>query len=203
MPMGETVVDMIRHGEPLGGRRYRGDGVDDPLSDTGWTQMWSSVGDFAGWDAIVTSPMQRCRAFAEALGDRLQRPVSVEPRLREVGMGEWEGRSPAEIMQSEPEAYAAFYRNPVTHRPPGCEPLDAFGRRVAEAFETLLAEQAGSHLLIVAHAGVIRATLGYVLRSDPAAWYRTRVDNAGVTRFRRGDYGNRLDFHNRTSIAPR
>lgn len=199
----DTVIDMIRHGEPVGGRRYRGGGIDDPLSERGWAQMWSSVGDFAGWDAIVTSPLQRCRAFAAELGERLERPVTVEPRLREVGMGAWEGRSPDEIQAQEPAAYAAFYRDPVTQRPSGSEPLPVFGQRVAAALEALLDDHAGRHLLVVAHAGVIRAALGHVLRSDPAAWYRTRIDNAGVTRFRRGEQGIRLDFHNRTCVSPR
>ncbi|MEK6748901.1 MAG: histidine phosphatase family protein, partial [Pseudomonadota bacterium] len=38
-----TVVDMIRHGEPVGGKRYRGH-RDDPLSDIGWRQMREAVG---------------------------------------------------------------------------------------------------------------------------------------------------------------
>jgi alpha-ribazole phosphatase len=196
----ETVIDFIRHGEPVGGRRYRGDGVDDPLSDKGWEQMWRSVGDFSGWDTIITSPLQRCSAFAAALAEKLQRPVNVEPRLREVGMGSWEGQTPQQILERDPEAYAAFHRNPVSNRPQGCEPLADFGRRVAQAYEQALARHAGQHVLIVAHAGVIRAALGYVLQSDPAAWYRARVDNAGVTRFRHGDYGNRLEFHNRPGV---
>ena len=32
----ETLVDFIRHGEPEGGRRYRGNAVDDVLSEKGW-----------------------------------------------------------------------------------------------------------------------------------------------------------------------
>jgi broad specificity phosphatase PhoE len=201
MPVEETVADFLRHGEPVGGRRYRGDGVDDPLSEKGWQQMWRSVGDFAGWDAIVTSPMQRCSAFAAALAEKLSLPVSIEPAFREVGMGSWEGRSPQEIIDHDPEAYAAFYHDPVNRRPQGCEPLADFGRRIAQAYEATLARHAGLHVLVVAHAGVIRAALGHVLQSDPAAWYRVRVDNAGVTRFMQGEYGDRLEFHNCPGIG--
>jgi len=181
----------------VGGRGFRGDGVDDPLSETGWAQMWRSVGDSTGWDAIVTSPLQRCSAFATALGDRLGRPVSVEPRVREVGMGSWEGRTPQEIIGREPHAYAAFYSDPVNNRPPGCEPLADFGGRVADAYKQIVTGHAGQRVLVVAHAGVIRAALGYVLQSAPACWYRTRIDYAGVSRFRIDRYGHRLEFHNR------
>ena len=196
--MKETLIDFIRHGEPEGGRRYRGDSIDDPLSEKGWQQMWQSVGDFAGWDVIITSPLQRCSAFAGALAEKIDLSVHVDPRVREVGMGSWEGLSPQEIIERDPEEYAAFYRDPMNNRPQGCEPLDVFGKRIADAYELVLTNYPGQHVLIVAHAGVIRAALGYVLQSDPVAWYRTRIDNAGVTRFRHGAYGNKLDFHNRS-----
>jgi broad specificity phosphatase PhoE len=196
----ETLIDFIRHGEPEGGRRYRGNAVDDALTENGWQQMWRSVGDFAAWEVVVTSPMQRCSAFAGALAEKIDRSVHVDPRFREVGMGSWEGLSPQEIIERDPESYAAFYRDPVNNRPEGCEPLHDFGKRIAEAFGSVLQSYSGRHILIVTHAGVIRAALGYVLQSDPQAWYRVRIDNAGATRFRYDEYGCKLDFHNRAEF---
>ena len=64
--MKETLIDFIRHGEPEGGRRYRGNAVDDALSEKGWQQMWGAVGDRPPWQQIISSPMRRCSAFAEA-----------------------------------------------------------------------------------------------------------------------------------------
>jgi probable phosphoglycerate mutase len=198
--MPDTIVDFLRHGKPVGGRRYRGGGADDPLSETGWQQMWSAVGDRQPWSHIVTSPMQRCQAFAEAMQDRYGLPVDVDSRLQEVGLGSWEGFSPDEIIARNEAEYRAFYENPQRHRPPGAEPLEAFGARVADALEALLERYAGRHVLVIAHAGVIRAALGYVLRSEPLAWYRTRIDNAAFTRFTSGRYGMKLEFHNRHSL---
>lgn len=190
----------MRHGEPVGGRRYRGDTIDDPLSEKGWAQMWASTGTFTAWDAIVSSPMRRCLEFAEALSTKCAIPLRVEPAFREVGMGAWEGLTAQEIIDQDPDAYAAFYRDPVYCRPPRCEPLDRFGARVADAFERLIDGMGQGHVLTVAHAGVIRAAVGHVLKAEPIAWYRLRVDNAGITRFRSDDYGWRLEFHNRTSV---
>ena len=65
--MKETVIDLIRHGEPIGGRRYRGHGVDDPLSEKGWSQMWQAVGNYNAWHHIITSPLQRCQQFPPAI----------------------------------------------------------------------------------------------------------------------------------------
>jgi len=199
--MTDTLVDFIRHGEPLGGRRYRGDGVDDPLSDRGWQQMWLAVGEQIPWQRVVTSPLQRCHAFALALAEKHRLPLSIEQRFREVGQGAWEGLTPDEIVQQYPAAYAAFHHDPLRNRPQGAEALDAFGRRVAAALDELFSVCCGEHVLVVAHAGVIRAALGHVLQSDPVAWYRTRVDNAALTRFRHGRFGNKLEFHNRPSLG--
>ena len=198
--MTSTTIDLLRHGEPVGGRRYRGDGADDPLSEKGWQQMWSAVGDGAPWSRIVTSPMQRCRAFAEALNDRHGLQVDVDARFREVGLGSWEGLSPDDIIAHNKSEYEAFYQDPQRNRPQGAEPLELFGERVAEALQEVFARYAGEHVLVVAHAGVIRAALGYVLQAAPVAWYRTRIDNAAFTRILSGPYGLKLEFHNRSQL---
>jgi probable phosphoglycerate mutase len=199
--MKETLVDFFRHGEPVGGRRYRGDGADDPLSEKGWAQMWAAVADFVPWQRVVTSPMRRCSAFAEALAAKHGLPLRVEHRFREVGQGSWEGLSPEEIIERDPRSYRDFYLDPVRNRPPGAEPLEAFGQRVAQAYRDVVATHAGEHVLVIAHAGVIRAALCHVLQSDPVAWYRTRIDTAGLTRFRHGEYGDKLEFHNRQTAG--
>jgi len=61
------IVDLLRHGEPVGGRRYRGQ-TDDPLSDKGWKQMWTAVAGQQPWQVIVTSTLSRCREFAWCMG---------------------------------------------------------------------------------------------------------------------------------------
>ncbi|WJW75342.1 histidine phosphatase family protein [Thiohalobacter sp. IOR34] len=193
----ETRIDFLRHGEPEGGRRFRGHGVDDPLSERGWAQMWAAVGQAADWSSVVSSPLRRCREFAVALAERHGLPLVIEADFREVGFGRWEGLSPEQIMARDAAEYEAFYRDPVHCRPAGAEPLEAFGSRVAAAFERCLQARAGERLLVVAHAGVIRAALGQVLAAAPAAWYRVAVDNAAFTRFSSDGRGCRLVFHNR------
>ena len=140
--MPDTLIDFLRHGEPVGGRCYRGNGVDDPLAETGWSQMWATLGDACPWDEIISSPLQRCHVFAQVLGERHGLPVRIDERFREVGFGSWEGRTPDQILADNADEYHAF------------------------------------------HAG----------------WYRTRIDNAGLTRFRLGTQGLRLEFHNRPSL---
>ena len=191
-----TTIDFMRHGEPVGGSRYRGHGIDDPLSEKGWQQMWQAVETPGSWGRIISSPMLRCSEFAHALGQRLGLPVGLINDLREVGFGSWEGRSAAEIIQQDAAEYEDFYLDPVHNRPPGAEDLLLFGQRVAAVYRRLLADYPDEHILVVAHAGVIRAALGHVMQTTAEHWYRARVDNARITRFRHTPQGDLLVFHN-------
>jgi alpha-ribazole phosphatase len=191
-----TVVDLIRHGEPVGGRRYRGNGTDDPLSELGWEQMWRAVGNRSPWHQVIASPLARCREFASALTGRHGLPLAVEPDLREVGMGSWEGQTPIAVRQNDPAGFEAFYRDPVNCRPAGAEPLGDLIERVGLAYDRAVAVHPGRQLLLVVHAGVMRALVGRILRADPERWYRIRIDYAGIVRIRHDRFGPVLECVN-------
>ena len=166
-PSSTTQIDIIRHGEPEGGRRYRGSSVDDPLSKTGWQQMWDAVPEKPCWEHIISSPLSRCLKFSEALADTLNINFSIEDNLKEIGFGSWEGRTPEDIKSNEGDALENFLLDPVNNRPAGAEPLDDFAQRVWTMYENIARQYQGQHVLIVGHAGVIRAitskTLGMAL----------------------------------------
>ncbi len=188
------TLDLMRHGEPVGGRRYRGQ-IDDPLSERGWAQMHAAVGDAPPWTRIVSSPLRRCREFAENLARSHSLPLSFDERLREVGFGAWEGRSAAEIEQAAPGTLAQFKADPVNARPAGAEPLAVFHARVAAALEALLAQHAGQHVLLVGHAGVIRMALAWALQIPLERAYRIEVATASLTRLRFDAGRASLVFH--------
>lgn len=191
--MQETIIDLLRHGEPQGGRRYRGHGIDDPLSEKGWQQMWQAVTDCPPWDQIITSPLVRCHAFAAELAHRYSIPLAEEPQFKEVGFGVWEGKSREELQAQEPQAYAAFYADPVNSRPPGAEPLADFIQRVAAAYDRLVLRYTDQHCLVVAHAGVIRAIIAHVLGAPASSLYRIQIPNAGHCRIRHREKGGMLE----------
>ena len=194
--MTETVIDLIRHGEPAGGRRYRGHGVDDPLSEKGWSQMWNAVGEYNQWKQIITSPLQRCQAFAHALGERHGIHVTVEPRFKEVGFGTWEGLSHDEVKIGRAAEYHAFLKDPVNRRPQGAEPLDDFIRRVGSAYQEAIERHHSSHLLIVAQAGVMRALIAETIQVPTVGLYRIKISNGGITRIRHTETGSVLELLN-------
>ena len=184
----ELIVDFIRHGEPVGGPRYRGHGIDDPLSEKGWEQMRQAVGCQRPWQAIYSSPLCRCSEFARWLSREHALPIRIVEDFREVGFGRWEGKTKAELIEADIGAFERFYQNPVKYRPPDAEPLDDFLARVRSGWNRVVEDESRQQVLIVAHAGVMRAILASVLNLDAAAMYRVRVDNAGIMRivFRKG-----------------
>jgi alpha-ribazole phosphatase/probable phosphoglycerate mutase len=178
-----TQLDFLRHGEPLGGRKYRGQ-TDDPLSEKGWAQMRGAVGEARPWQAIVSSPLSRCRAFAEALAAEMGVPLVMDDRLKEVAFGAWEGRTPADLKAEDPNLIFNFKRDPIGARPAGAEDLHGFQSRVAQAFDAMVEAYRGRHVLVVTHAGVIRMAICHVLGMPVAHAYRLQVGSAAMARFR-------------------
>jgi alpha-ribazole phosphatase len=178
-----TIVDLLRHGEPQGGRRFRGQ-TDDPLSESGWRQMWDAVAGAVPWRHIAASPLQRCSAFARALADKHGLSLSLEPGFKEIRFGVWEGLTPEEIQLWDGENYRRYRDNPETFMPPGAESMAEFVARVARAWESLLVAQQGRHVLLICHAGVIRAVLCRILGITPKNLFRIQIDYASLSRFK-------------------
>ncbi len=176
-----TQIDVIRHGEPVGGRRYRGHGVDDPLTDFGWQQMWNAVANRTSWQHISTSPLSRCQDFAQQLSKKLKIGYSIDDRFKEIGFGTWEGLSPDEILSMDPDALQHFYNDPIKNRPEGAEPLKSFSRRVWQGYQEILKNHTNQTVLIVAHAGVIRAITANILGMELDRVYSNlKIEYGGI-----------------------
>ena len=181
MPECITTIDLLRHGEPVGGRKYRGQ-TDDPLSEKGWQQMRAAVGEHKPWQHIVSSPLSRCLAFATKLAQERGIPLSVEARFMEVQFGVWEGQTAEQLRAGDPDVIERFKRDPINQRPAGAERLEGFQERVSAGWNNLLTEQPGKHVLVVCHAGVIRMALAHALNLPLSSTYRINVPSAGLTR---------------------
>jgi alpha-ribazole phosphatase/probable phosphoglycerate mutase len=181
--MAETLIDLLRHGEPEGGVKFRGHS-DDPLSAQGWAQMRAAAASAAGWDVIVASPLRRCSDFAAELAARYSLPVETEARLKEIGFGAWEGFTAEQVAARDPEALERFWRDPAQHTPPGGEPLADFETRVAAGWDDLLQRHAGKKILLVCHGGVIRLILAQILEMPRTNLFRLNVPFASISRVR-------------------
>ena len=111
------------------------------------------------------------------------------PDLKEVEVGEWEGRNWADIEKNEPAAYAAFREDPGKHGYPGGETLQDLLDRVTPALEGLMGEHVGEEIVVVAHSVVNRVYCGSLLGISLAKGYFIPQANCcvNVVRFRAGE----------------
>ncbi len=161
--------------------------------------MRNAVGDGGDWEAIISSPLIRCAAFARDLAERLVCPLAIAPGFTEISFGVWEGRSVAEVHAADPQALGQFWRDPVAHPIPGGEPVADFDRRISAAWTTLLDQYHGRHVLLVAHGGTIRMVLRQLLEIPLQRIWRIEAPFASLTRIRvHRDPGSEphLVFHN-------
>lgn len=186
-----TTIDLIRHGEPVGGTRYRGH-TDDPLSETGWRQMRSAVKDHHPWDIVIASPLLRCAEFAKEVAERYQLPVQTDERFKEIFFGPWEGKTPDELVQQDKACLERFWSDPINNMPAGAETIAEFEQRVLAGWDELVGQHTGKHILLVGHGGMMRVILSHVLGMPRAHMFRLSIKYAAISRVRLDDYGDRL-----------
>ncbi|TWI53750.1 alpha-ribazole phosphatase [Pseudomonas duriflava] len=149
---------LLRHGETEGPGGFRGR-LDPRLTPKGLAQMHAAIAGEPAWELVVSSPLQRCLLFAQSIADADRTNCLVEPGLRELDFGDWEGHTAAELIEDQAEALGLFWADPYTYTPPNGEPVAAFEARVLAAMRALVSDYSRSRTLIVTHGGVIRLLL--------------------------------------------
>ncbi|ENW96441.1 histidine phosphatase family protein [Acinetobacter sp. NIPH 298] len=156
------LIDLLRHGETTQSHILRGH-LDDELTEKGWLQMQTTVQCHLDaqqhWDVIISSPLQRCRFFAENLANQLQRPLLINENIKEMYFGDWEGISTQTIYETTPELLANFWQFPTQYQAPNGESLARFQQRILVGFKQIhqqMQENRWETALIVTHGGVIK-----------------------------------------------
>jgi len=132
--------------------RWQGQ-ADPPLAAEGEEQARAAARRVGAVDLVVTSDLERARRTGELLAPGA--PLVTEPGLREFDVGDWSGRTRAEIERLWPGELAQFDAGRLD-APPGSEGRRQFEERVAEA-AARLATRADGRTLVVTHGGVVRA----------------------------------------------
>jgi alpha-ribazole phosphatase len=176
-----TTIDLLRHGQTGSDDVFRGY-IDVDLSEAGWHQMADAVGDFNEWRFLVSSPLKRCLLFAKNIGKQNTLAVHIEPHLKEIGFGTWEGQKPQAVWEQNPDAMKSFWLDPENNPPPEGERLSHFYARVVEGLHNTLTQFKGQHGLIVCHGGVVRMMIAHVLSIPLKEAMRIQVPFASVSR---------------------
>lgn len=149
--------------------------------------------DAFGWlagtlpkDAVwVTSHLRRTHQTADAIGSAgCPQPAPLrEPAFAEQHFGEWQTRRWEHLQASiDPATWHKFWVAPAAVRPPGGESFEDVRARVAEAVDRLTLAHAGRDIVVVAHAGTIRAKMAHALELPTDRALGFTIDNLSVTR---------------------
>ncbi len=159
---GSTELILVRHGESepaVPGRPFATvDGHGDPaLAPEGREQALRVADRLADQrlDAIYVTSLRRTVETAAPLAARLGLTPTVEPGLREVHLGEWEGGL---LRQKMAEGHPLGARMVAEERwdvVPGAEPSEAFSQRVREALVRIVTAHPDQRIAVFSHGGVI------------------------------------------------
>ena len=170
---------MLRHGQTEfnAGSRMQGQ-LDTDLSDLGRAQAVAAAEVLAKRQPllIVSSDLRRAHDTALTLGAHSALPVTVDTRLRETRLGDWQGMTHAEVDAVSPGARLAW-RDDATWAPHGGESrIDVADRSLPLVAELIAAEpQWGCEdpdrpVVLVAHGGLIAALTASLLDLPVDSW---------------------------------
>lgn len=193
-----TIIDLLRHGDVEGGRKYRGQ-LDDPLSKQGWEQLRTVTNKKQNWQHIITSPLKRCSEFATELAQTHSLLLQTEHKFKEVSFGLWEGKTADELLKYDPENIKKYWDAPINTTPPQGENLLNFEKRVMGGWENMLNDFQGKHILVISHAGVMRIILCHILGMPLTELFKLDIGLAKASRIQidyvDGKSWPRLMFH--------
>lgn len=187
----ELLVYLLRHGETAwnaAGNRYCGR-TDIDLSESGRRQAERTAGalENIAFKAVFCSTLRRSLETGSILlnnRNESSMQIQTDERLLELDFGRWEGKTAAEIRQSDPELWQRWVEDPEQVR------AGVTGETAREVFDRLErffleahTKYAGHSILVVGHNTAnriyIAGSAGAPLRS-----YRSFIqNNAGISVF--------------------
>lgn len=201
--MADARLILVRHGVTDWNREGRWQGqLDPPLSESGRIEA-TRLAQRIGSDPelrparILSSTLARALETAQIIGPGIGVIVEGEPRLIEIGAGEWEGRTHAELEADDADRYLAWRASGGVGQPPGGEPIEAATRRVTELLEELTDGEAAPTLL-VSHGGTLRIVARLLFDLGGDRHRALDVDNASISVAARMGDGWRLERWNDT-----
>lgn len=166
---------LLRHGQTDHNVDGRMQGHKDSLlTEAGLAQAAAVAPAIAGLapDRLISSDLRRAVDTADVIGTTTGLPVKLDARLRETHLGQWQGRTVADIEQTWPGAIAHWRSDPAW-APPGGESRIEVVRRcrpVVEELDDECAPGSDDAAVLVAHGGLIAGLVSALLALPIAAW---------------------------------
>lgn len=158
---------IVRHGVSLTNseKRYTGQ-RDVPLAPLGLLQGEAAsryLAEHYPIDAIYSSDLCRAKETLMPLAKALSLPIVTRIDLREIRLGEWEGKTYEEVQRLYPETYAMIQSEKWRARYEGGESYREAYDRAVRAFSAIAAENEGKTVAVASHGGTVRLYLTHLL----------------------------------------
>ncbi len=176
-------IHLVRHAESAWNneRRVQGTALHVALSPTGRAQarlLGRRLGALS-LEAVYSSDAGRTLETARlALGEDF--PLRISEEIRELSLGEWEGRLISDLREEDSNKLEAWYRRPSTVKLEGGEDLVSFKKRVVSFMDANVAAGAGD-VAVVTHGGVICMYLTHILGMHVDDLWSFSLPNASIT----------------------
>jgi 2,3-bisphosphoglycerate-dependent phosphoglycerate mutase len=177
VPKGAVDLTLVRHGEssaaipgtpfPL----HKGHG-DPDLHVNGIQQakLVKNALEKKHFQSIYATDLKRTQQTAEPLATRLSLPITIEPGLREVHLGEWEGGLFRMKVASKDPLYHEFLMHQEWGKIPGAETNAMIFDRVRKSLDLIYERHQDQKVVAVIHGGIISAIMAMATGSNPLAF---------------------------------
>ena len=143
------------------------------------------------FDALYTSPLQRCTRLAGALN---KGNTIIDNRLIELHFGDWEMQAWDDISREAFDAWAHDYANLA---PPNGETFSQLQQRGMGFLQDALQRHRGENIAVVTHGGMIRALVAHALEMPLKKLFRMTIDHGSITQLEFGEHVPKVNYVNR------
>ena len=178
-----TRIFLVRHGAAEGADGIAVGQVDLPLSAAGADTIRRLAATWPGDppDLLVASDLARAGASAAILAELWGLGVEIDPRLREMDFGDWDGRPWREVRAADQEFFRRWMGSWWCLPAPGGESVGDVARRAESWLVEVLDRNPGRSVVAVAHGGTIRTALAHVLDLPLERVFHLRLDHGLVS----------------------
>lgn len=184
------MIYLLRHGQfsEEYAKCYIGQ-KDIPLSRIGrqQAQYWKTELKDIPFNGVFCSDLDRTMETAGIILNTREDIIAMLPALREIHLGDWEGLAMQEIMENDPKAWQERGEQFASFRPPNGENFQDLYNRVIPVFLKIVENMKGN-ILIVAHAGVNRMILCYLLNKPIQELFSIPQDEGALNLIDRVDH---------------
>ncbi len=193
---------LLRHGETEWNKLGKFQGLTDvSLNPRGFAQARDSARAALAWQpaALYASSLTRTLQVAEEVRKTTGAPLTADPGLRELSLGDLEGVTGAEMRAGWPEVYETWRNNPADVIMPNGESLAQLQKR---AWSVILEiEQAHAHandpaIVVVSHNFTIRTIICAILDIPLYNFHRMSLSLGSLSTFESDGNGRRLITYN-------